>query len=75
MNDSIAEHLLAVPEENEADDDVAGNDVKIAKEFRQDSRDVGKRTLKRKKLFLSFSVSCFIFFEWVIVHFGSSQTN
>ena len=74
MNDSIAEHLLAVPEENEADDDVAGNDVKIAKEFRQDSRDVGKRTLKRKVI-LYFSVSCFIFFERVIVHFGSSQTN
>ena len=46
VDDPHPDELLAVSEEDEADDDVGGDDVQVAEELGQHTRDVAERTLQ-----------------------------
>ena len=46
VDDPHPDELLAVSEEDEADDDVGGDDVQVPEELGQHTRDVAERTLQ-----------------------------
>ena len=50
MHDLNPGQMLPLPEQDEADDDVAGNNVKIAEELWENAGDIGERALKNNQV-------------------------